>query len=141
MEFNQKQIWLVNFDPSFGHEYKKVRPALIIGDSKYTQTGNLITLIPISSKVEKRFELDVYLSTDNKNRLMKNSLIKTKQISSFDKRRFIKYIGDCDENVFEELLGNIKKYLTIGEKNNQNVEPKDEAGMTSSGSAVGSIEG
>ncbi|MCP5106166.1 MAG: type II toxin-antitoxin system PemK/MazF family toxin, partial [bacterium] len=33
MEFNQKQIWLVNFDPSFGHEYKKVRPALIIADS------------------------------------------------------------------------------------------------------------
>jgi len=21
MEFKQKQIWLINFDPSFGHEY------------------------------------------------------------------------------------------------------------------------
>lgn len=113
MEYNQKQIWLVNFDPSFGHEYKKVRPALIIADSRFTKTGSLITLIPISSRVEKRFELDVSLPIDNKNRLMRNSLIKTKQISSFDKRRFIKYIGDCDEKVFKEVLKNVKEYLSI----------------------------
>lgn len=30
-------------------------------------------------------------------------LIKTKQISSFDKRRFIKYIGDCNQEVFKEV--------------------------------------
>ena len=24
--FQRGQIWLVNFDPSFGHEYKKIRP-------------------------------------------------------------------------------------------------------------------
>ncbi|MBM3236847.1 type II toxin-antitoxin system PemK/MazF family toxin [Candidatus Poribacteria bacterium] len=28
--FRCGQIWLVNFDPSFGHEYKKVRPTLIV---------------------------------------------------------------------------------------------------------------
>jgi len=27
MEFAQKQLWLVNFDPAFGHEYRKIRPA------------------------------------------------------------------------------------------------------------------
>jgi mRNA interferase MazF len=48
VEFSQKQIWLINFDPSFGHEYKKVRPGLIIEDSEYIQTGNLITVLPIS---------------------------------------------------------------------------------------------
>lgn len=116
MVFNRKQIWLVNFDPSVGHEYRKVRPALIIGDSRYTQTGNLVTLIPISSKVDKQFELDVYLSKDTKNRLMKDSLIKTKQISSFDKQRFIKYIGNCNEKVFGEVLENVKKYFSIDKK-------------------------
>ena len=94
---------MLNFDPSFGHEYKKVRPALIIENSEYIQSGNLITVLPISSKVKKRDELDVYLPKDKKNRLMKNSTIKTKQISSFDKRRFIKYIGDCDASVFREV--------------------------------------
>ena len=72
MEFKQKQIWLINFDPSFGHEYKKVRPGIIIEDSQYIQTGNLLTVIPISSKNEKQAELDVCLAKDEKNRLINN---------------------------------------------------------------------
>jgi len=40
-KFQQGQIWLVNFDPSFGHEYKKVRPALIVQNDKYIECGNL----------------------------------------------------------------------------------------------------
>ena len=113
MDFSQKQIWLINFDPSFGHEYKKVRPGLIIEDSEYIQTGNLITVLPISSITEKQTELDVNLPKDEKNRLMKDSLIKIKQISSFDKRRFIKYIGGCNQEVFVKVLENIKKYLSL----------------------------
>jgi mRNA interferase MazF len=122
MEFKQKQIWVINFDPSFGHEYKKVRPAIIIEDSHYIQTGILLTVVPISSKIEKQAELDVYLAKDEKNRLIKDSLIKTHQISSFDKRRFIKYIGDCSHEIFEKLQENIKKYLTLSEPNNQEKE-------------------
>lgn len=113
MEPAQKQLWLINFDPSFGHEYRKVRPALIVEDSEYIKTGNLITVIPVSSQVEKRFDLDVYLPADKKNHLMKDSLIKTRQISSFDKRRFIKYIGDCDQEIFREVQENMKKYLSL----------------------------
>ena len=63
--------------------------------------------------------MDVDLPKDEKNRLMKISVIKTKQISSFDKRRFIKYIGDCDEKIFKEVLKNVKKYLSIEEETNQ----------------------
>lgn len=122
MEFSQRQLWLLNFDPSFGHEYKKMRPALIIEDSRYIQSGNLITVLPISSKVNKRDELDVYLPKDKANRLMKNSIIKTKQISPFDKRRFIKYIGECEFSVFQKVQDNIKRYLSIDKKNGQEGE-------------------
>ncbi|MCP5052861.1 MAG: type II toxin-antitoxin system PemK/MazF family toxin, partial [bacterium] len=106
-------IWLVNFDPSFGHEYRKVRPALIIEDTKYLSTGSLIAIIPITSIVEKRAVLDIQLPKSGKNRLMKDSLIKLHQISSFDKRRFIKFIGDCDQNIFEAVLENLKKFLSL----------------------------
>lgn len=115
MRFKQKQIWLINFDPSFGHEYKKVRPALIIEDSLFIESGNLITVIPISSKTEKIADLDVYLAKDKMNRLMKDSLIKTHQISSFDKRRFIKYIGECDPYIFTNLQTSVEKFLGLNE--------------------------
>lgn len=47
------EIWLVNFDPSFGHEYQKVRPALVIESDFYIPLGNLITVLPISSQIQK----------------------------------------------------------------------------------------
>ena len=61
MTMNQRQIWLVNSGPSFGHEYKKMRPALIVQDNKYIQAGNLVTVLPISSIIEKTMALDVLL--------------------------------------------------------------------------------
>ena len=109
--FRYGQIWLVNFDPSFGHEYKKVRPALIIQNDEYIESSDLLTVIPISSQITKQTELDILLRKDTQNRLMANSLIKTKQISSFDKRRFIKFVGSVNEDTMEKVKTNIKKFL------------------------------
>jgi mRNA interferase MazF len=122
MEFAQKQIWLVNFDPSFGHEYRKIRPALIIQDTKYINIGNLLTVVPISSKVDKRVELDVLLPKDKNNRLVKDSLVKTYQISSFDKRRFIKYVGICIDKVFNSIQKNVTEYLSLSGKRRKKKE-------------------
>ncbi|HLG29005.1 MAG TPA: type II toxin-antitoxin system PemK/MazF family toxin [Candidatus Brocadiales bacterium] len=109
--FRHGQIWLVNFDPSFGHEYKKVRPALIIQNDKYIESGNLLTVIPISSQITKQTELDILLRKDPQNRLMTDSLLKTKQISSFDKRRFVKFVGSVNEEMMEKIKNRIKVFL------------------------------
>ena len=110
-KFQRGQIWLVNFDPSFGHEYKKVRPALIVQNNKYIESTNLLTVIPISSQMAKQTVLDFLLKKDSRNRLMTDSLLKTKQISSFDKRRFIKLIGTVDEETMKKLGENINIFL------------------------------
>lgn len=109
--YQRGEIWLVNFDPSFGHEYKKVRPAIIIQQEKYITSSNLLTIIPISSQIAKLTELDILLEKDNQNRLMKDSLIKTKQISSFDKGRFIKLIGTVNEQMMKKLDKNVHLFL------------------------------
>ena len=109
--FRRGQIWLVNFDPSFGHEYKKVRPALIVQDDKYIESSGLLTVIPISSQIIRQTELDILLRKDPQNRLMTDSLLKTKQISSFDKRRFVKLIGTVGEETMKKVKNNIKIFL------------------------------
>ncbi len=109
--FRRGQIWLVNFEPSFGHEYKKVRPALIIQSNKYINSSNLLTIIPISSQVSKQSELDIPLKKDPQNRLMSDSLIKTKQISSFDKRRFIKFIGNVNKDTMKKVENTVEAFL------------------------------
>lgn len=42
---------------------------------------------------------------------MKDSLLKVKQISSFDKKRFIKLIGIVNINIMKMVENNVKLYL------------------------------
>ena len=111
--FQRGQIWLVNFDPSFGHEYKRIRPALIIQEDRYIVRSNLLTIIPISSQINKTTDLDILVNKDYLNRLMKDSLIKTKQISSFDKTRCIKFIGSLNKQILEKVDKNIMLFLGL----------------------------
>ena len=111
--YKQGQIWLVNFDPSIGHEYQKTRPALIIESDSYLPLGSLVTVVPISSQIAKSNLLDVLIPRDAKNRLMNDSLIKTRQISSFDQRRFIKLIGNCNPSILQNVLSNISLFFGI----------------------------
>ncbi len=107
----QGEFWLVNFDPSFGHEYQKMRPALVVENDDYLALGNLVTVVPVSSQTDKATLLDVPVRRDEENRFQKDSLIKTRQISTFDKRRFVKRIGTCQESVLDRVLANIALYL------------------------------
>ncbi len=109
--FQRGQIWVVNFDPSVGHEYKKIRPALIIQQDRYIPLSSLLTVIPLSSQTAKRVELDVLIGKDAQNRLMRNSLLKTCQISSFDKSRFIKYIGTVNNKIMKLADTRIQWFL------------------------------
>ena len=111
--YQHGDIWLVDFDPSVGHEYQKVRPALIIESDSYLPLGNLITVVPISSQLGKSTLLDVLLPKTSANRLVSDSLVKTRQVSTFDKRRFIKYIGRCQSDVLQTVSRNISQYLDL----------------------------
>ena len=109
--FRCGQIWLVNFDPSFGHEYRRVRPALIVQSDAYVAAGNLLVVIPLSSKTAKRSKLDLLVPKDAENRLKTDSLLKMKQISSFDKRRFIKLIGVVNAEVLKRAEERVGDFL------------------------------
>lgn len=111
IDFKKGQIWLVNFDPSFGHEYKKIRPALILQNTKFINFSNLITIIPITTNLKNKQDFDVIIKKDSINRLMNDSLLKTFQISSFDKKRFIKLIGHIDVELFKSIQENIEKLI------------------------------
>ena len=113
--YKQGDIWLVDFDPGIGHEYQKVRPALLLENSNYVSLGNLLTVAPISSQIQKAGLLDVLIPKNDMNRLINDSILKTRQISSFDKRRFIKRIGTCQADVLASALQNVVLFLKLDE--------------------------
>ena len=99
------EIYLVNFEPSQGSEIQKVRPGIIIQSEQID--SNLVTIMPLSSKLKNKVFEEITIKKDKNNRLFSDSVIKVKQISSFDKFRFIHFIGKIDK----VLLLEIKKYL------------------------------
>jgi mRNA-degrading endonuclease toxin of MazEF toxin-antitoxin module len=56
------------------------------GNTSYIALGSLLTVVPISRYVATL--LDVLIARTNRNRLQFDSVLKTRQISSFDKQRF-----------------------------------------------------
>lgn len=49
------EVWLFALDPSVGHEQRGTRPALVVSDDRFNQSGaQLVVIVPITSK-ERRF--------------------------------------------------------------------------------------
>lgn len=106
-------IYLVNFDPSVGREYRKVRPALVVQRGMISINSPYVTVMPISSRLENLRGPDVFLPQDRLNRLMTNSVIKVRQISSFDKRRFIKRVGRVGSPINRQVRGYLRRHFGL----------------------------
>lgn len=109
----QGDIYFVRFDPSIGHEYRKTRPAIIIQSEEITNISSLVTVMPISSHIEKFQEPDVPIERDEKNRLAKDSVIMVRQISTFDESRFKRKIGEASSPVLRKVRGYLRKHFAL----------------------------
>lgn len=103
----QGDLFLVDFDPSAGHEYQGMRPALVIESDEQIKKSSLATVVPLTSNLDNKLEDDILVEVDSDNRLKYDSVIKVYDIISFDYSRFVNYIGKIDQDV----MNKVKKYL------------------------------
>ena len=106
------EIWWVNFEPSFGTEIKKIRPALIISNNIANKMGKRITVIPMTSKI-KDLPIVVIVFPDADNNLESESLIKIPDIATFDKKRLKSRIGVISAQKLSEVEEKIKIHLGL----------------------------
>ena len=93
MDFPKRnEIWLVSLEPVKGREIGKTRPALVVSNNRNNEFSGTVTVLPITSKTEKLYPFEVFLSKEEIN-LSKDSKIKTNQIRTVDKRRLVKYLA------------------------------------------------
>lgn len=113
-EILQGEIYLINFSPSFGHEYSKVRPAIVISSNELLRRSNLLTCIAVTSKSHNFLDGDdMLLKKDTVNNLAFDSVIKMHHLSTFDKRRIHKYIGRADKATLAELKKRLKRQFDL----------------------------
>lgn len=105
------EIYLVDFDPSVGHEFKKKRPAIIIQSDSTLKKSALITVLAITSNNRNKLADDITIKKDSTNRLYSDSIIKVHTIHSFDKSRFVTKIGKANASTISEIKKYLKKHF------------------------------
>lgn len=113
-EVKRGDIWLVNLDPTVGHEINKSRPALIIQNDIGNKYSPVTIIAPITSQnIEKIYPIEVFLTKEGHN-LEKDSKVLLNQIRSIDKERLIKKVSKVNEITLAKVNEAVKISLGLG---------------------------
>lgn len=104
------EIFLVCLDPTIGSEISKTRPALIISNDINNKFSATVTVIPITSRVDKVFPFEVLFPPEESG-LSKRSKVKCNQIRTIDKRRLIKSLGEISIETMREVEDALRIHL------------------------------
>ncbi|MAE42920.1 PemK family transcriptional regulator [Candidatus Woesearchaeota archaeon] len=97
------EIWIVNLDPTLGHEIKKARPGVIIQNDIGNEYSPITIIAPITSQnVEKIYPFEVSL-TKKITGLDKDSKVLLNQIRAIDKKRLVKKLGKVDVETLNKV--------------------------------------
>ncbi len=110
---SQGELYLVNFNPSVGHEFQGKRPALVIQSNSQLGKSNLVTVMPLTSNLNNKVADDIMVKPDSKNNLWRDSVIKVYDIYSFDYSRLINKIGIVGNGIIEQVNNYLKKHFDI----------------------------
>ena len=114
-EVKRGDIWLVNLDPTIGHEIKKSRPAVIIQNDIGNKYSPITIMAPITSQnLGKIYPIEVFLPWRNSG-LEKDSKALLNQIRAVDKRRIVKKLGKVDKEIIDKINNAIKISLGLVE--------------------------
>lgn len=102
-EIRRGEIWLVNLDPTLGHEIRKSRPAVIIQNDIGNKYSPITIIAPITSQnIHEIYPIEVLLTGRNLG-LDKDSKVLLNQIRAIDKRRLIKKLGKVDDETMIQI--------------------------------------
>lgn len=109
------EIYWVQLDPTVGAEIKKTRPALIVSNDQSNQFSDLISVLPITSKVKTIRPFEVLLYT-GEGGLKESGKIKVNQIRTVDKTRIAgKPLGQkLEQATMDQVAEALKIHLAIG---------------------------
>jgi mRNA interferase MazF len=87
----QYEVYLIDLDPTIGHEIKKTRPSVIISPDEMNENIGTVIIAPMTTKSHN------YPSRVKVNFMKKNGWIVLDQIRCIDKSRLVKKLGKIKE--------------------------------------------
>jgi mRNA interferase MazF len=108
------EIYLVEFDPTRGHEIKKTRPALVIQNDIGNRHSSVTIVAAITSKLSPTpYPVEVIVEPNKANGLSLPSAIHLDQIRSIDRQRLVKRLGVVDSATMRKVHDAIKISLGL----------------------------
>jgi mRNA interferase MazF len=101
----QYDVYLINLDPTIGHEIKKIRQCLIISPDEMNDNLQTVTIAPMTTKSH---EYPTRVRVDFQN---KTGWIVLDQIRTVDKKRLTKRLGMIDRKTVQKVKSVIKEML------------------------------
>ena len=101
----QYEVFLINLDPTIGHEIQKTRPCLVISPDEMNENINTVIIAPMTIRSHE------YPTRINVKFQGKNGWIVLDQIRTVDKRRLVKRLGKIDKIVIQKVKDVIKEML------------------------------
>jgi mRNA interferase MazF len=98
MVVSRFDVFLVNLDPTQGHEIRKTRPCLIISPDEMNRHIRTAIIAPMTTRVQG------YPSRVPVTFQKKQGQIVLDQIRTVDKNRLIRKLGRLDKRTAEEVL-------------------------------------
>jgi len=105
MVISQYDIFLINLDPTIGHEIKKSRPCVIISPDEMNNNIMTVIIAPMTTK-SKPYPTRVSLRFKNK-----NGFIVLDQIRTVDKKRLVSKLGKLGKKSIKQTKLIIKQML------------------------------
>ena len=107
MGVNRFDVYLINLDPTVGHEIKKTRPCLIISPDEMNHHISTVIVAPMTTKGRK-YPTRITCSFQGK----KGQII-LDQIRTVDKARLVKQLGAISKNAQEKTLQTLQEMFAV----------------------------
>lgn len=107
MEINRFEVFLVNLDPTVGHEIKKTRPCLIISPNEMNRYISTVIVAPMTSK-GKNYPTRISCSFQGK-----RGQIVLDQIRTVDKKRLVKKLGIISKRTQIKTLNLLQELFAL----------------------------
>lgn len=98
MEVKRFEVYLINLDPTVGHEIKKTRPCLIISPNEMNRFISTVIVAPMTTK-GRNYPTRISCSFQGK-----KGQIVLDQIRTVDKIRLVKKLGSISKQAKNNVL-------------------------------------
>lgn len=105
MVISQYEVYLINLDPTIGHEIKKTRPCVILSPNEMNKFIGTVIVAPMTTK-SRSYPTRIELKFQGK-----KGWIVLDQIRTLDKERIVKKLGKIDSNSISAVKATIEEML------------------------------